>query len=74
MIFLCNNGTIRSFFVFAFGAGAILYRKTVGTLLSDLFVKAVKKIGYLISRPFVLLCRKMRKKKKADEEENEKSS
>ncbi len=33
MIFLCNNGTIRSFFVFAFGAGAILYRKTVGTRL-----------------------------------------
>lgn len=74
MIFSCNNGTIRSFFVFAFGIGAILYRKTVGTLLSDLFVKAVKKIGYLISRPFVLLCRKMRKKKKAGEEENKKSS
>lgn len=70
MIFLCNNGTIRSFFVFAFGAGAILYRKTVGTLLSDLFVKAVKKIGYLLSRPFVYLCRKMRKKT----EENENSS
>lgn len=70
MIFLCNNGTIRSFFVFAFGAGAILYRKTVGTLLSELFVKAVKKIGFLLSRPFVFLRRKMRKKTK----ENENSS
>ncbi len=74
MIFMCNNGTIRSFFVFAFGAGAILYRKTVGTLLSDLFVKAVKKIIYLFTRPFVFLCRKLRKKKKKKKEENENSS
>lgn len=58
MIFLCNNGTIRSFFVFAFGAGAILYRKTVGTLISDLFVKAVCKILHVISKPFVYICRK----------------
>lgn len=61
MIFLCNNGTIRSFFVFAFGAGALLYRKTVGTLLSDLFVKAVRKTGHWISMPFVWICQKMRK-------------
>lgn len=73
MIFLCNNGTIRSFFVFAFGAGAILYRKTMGTLLSDLFVKAVRKIVYLLTRPFVFLCRKLQKKRKKKKEENENS-
>lgn len=64
MIFLCNNGTIRSFFVFAFGAGAILYRKTVGTLLSDLFVKMVRKICYLVSRPFAIFYRKVANKLK----------
>ena len=74
MIFLCNNGTIRSFFVFAFGAGAFLYRKTMGTLLSDLFVKAVRKIVYLLTRPFVFLCRKLQKKRKKKKEENENSS
>lgn len=61
MIFLCNHGTIRSFFVFAFGAGAILFRKTVGTLLSDLIVKAVKKLLYIVSYPFVTICRKLLK-------------
>ena len=64
MIFLCNKGTIRSFFVFAFGAGAILYRKTVGTLLSDLFVKMVRKICYLVSRPFAIFYRKVANKLK----------
>lgn len=64
MICLCNNGTIRSFFVFAFGAGAILYRKTVGTLLSDLFVKMVRKICYLVSRPFAIFYRKVANKLK----------
>lgn len=64
MIFLCNNGTIRSFFVFAFGAGAVLYRKTVGTLLSDLTVKIVRKLWHLASRPFALLVKKVRTKHK----------
>lgn len=62
MIFLCNNGTIRSFFIFAFGAGAILYRKTVGTLLSDLIVKAIRKIFHLILSPFMFICKKILKK------------
>lgn len=61
MIFLCNYGTIRSFFVFAFGAGAILFRKTAGTLLSDLIVKVVKKFLYVVSYPFVTICRKLLK-------------
>lgn len=61
MIFLCNHGTIRSFFVFAFGAGAILFRKTVGTRISDLIVRAVKKFLYIISYPFVTICRKLLK-------------
>lgn len=61
MIFLCNHGTIRSFFVFAFGAGAILFRKTAGTLLSDLIVKAVKKFLYVVTYPFVTICRKLLK-------------
>lgn len=67
MIFLCNNGTIRSFFIFAFGGGAILYRKTLGTLISDLIVKAIKKICHLISYPFVCICRKILKKFKKSE-------
>lgn len=67
MIFLCNNGTIRNFFVFAFGAGAILFRKTVGTVISDLFVKAVRKVGHWISAPFVYICKKMRKISKKNE-------
>lgn len=61
MIFLCNNGTIRSFFVFAFGIGAVLFRKTVGTLISDLIVKVVRKLLHAISYPFVTLCRKWKK-------------
>lgn len=64
MIFLCNNGTIRSFFVFAFGAGAVLYRKTVGTRLSDLIVKIVRKVWYLVSRPVAILVKKVRTKRK----------
>lgn len=67
MIFLCNNGTIRSFFIFAFGAGAILYRKTMGTLLSDLIVKVIRKIFYLIVSPFSFLCKKILKKIKKSE-------
>lgn len=67
MIFLCNNGTIRSFFIFAFGAGAILYRKTMGTLLSDLIVKAIRKIFHLIVSPFSFLCKKILKKIKKSE-------
>lgn len=67
MIFLCNNGTIRSFFVFAFGAGAVLYRKTMGTLLSDLVVKGIRKICCLISRPFSFICKKILKKIKKSE-------
>lgn len=67
MVFLCNNGTLRSFFVFAFGAGAILYRKTFGTKISGFCVKAVKKITYMISRPFVCICRKILKKLKKSE-------
>lgn len=64
MIFLCNNGTIRSFFVFAFGAGALLYRKTAGTLLSDLIVKIVRKIWHLVTRPAALLAGKVRARRK----------
>lgn len=69
MIFLCNNGTIRSFFVFAFGAGALLYRKTVGTLLSDLIVKTVRKIWYLVTRPAALLAGKVRARRKHKKEQ-----
>ncbi len=68
MIFLCNNGTIRSFFVFAFGAGALLYRKTVGTRISDLIVKAVRKVWHLITRPAAMLVKKVRAKQKQKQE------
>lgn len=61
MIFLCNNGTIRSFFIFAFGAGAILFRKTFGTKISSLCVRAVQKTFQLLSRPLLFLCRKVSK-------------
>lgn len=73
MIFLCNNGTIRSFFVFAFGAGALLYRKTVGTLLSDLIVKIVRKIWYLVTRPAALLAGKVRARRKCKKDQGEKA-
>lgn len=72
MIFLCNNGTIRSFFVFAFGAGAVLYRKTVGTLLSDLIVKIVRKLWHLVSFPIAVLIKKVRAKQKQKREKREK--
>lgn len=61
MIFLCNNGTIRSFFVFAFGAGAILFHKTIGTRISDILVRGIRKGARLISRPFSLFCKKILK-------------
>lgn len=61
MIFLCNNGTIRSFFIFAFGAGAILFRKTFGTKISSLCVRAVQKTFQLLARPLLFLCRKVSK-------------
>lgn len=67
MIFLCNNGTIRSFFLFAFGAGALLYRKTFGTAVSDFCVRLIRKVIHMISRPFVCLCKKILKKPKKDE-------
>ncbi|MCM1246265.1 MAG: spore cortex biosynthesis protein YabQ [Roseburia sp.] len=67
MIFLCNNGTIRSFFLFAFGAGAILYRKTFGTLISGFVVRLIRRVIHAISRPFVCFCRKILKKFKKNE-------
>lgn len=67
MVFLCNNGTLRSFFVFAFGMGAILYRKAFGTKISGFCVRAVKKVIHLISRPFVWICGKILKKFKKSE-------
>lgn len=67
MIFLCNNGTIRSFFIFAFGAGAILFRKTFGTKISSFCVRVVQKTFWLLARPFLYfckLCKKISKKSK----------
>lgn len=61
MIFLCNNGTIRSFFIFAFAAGAILFRKTFGTKISDLCVRAVQKTFRFLTRPLLFACKKFRK-------------
>lgn len=61
MIFLCNNGTIRSFFVFAFGAGAVLFRKTFGTRISSLCVRAVQKTFRLLTRPLLFLCKQFTK-------------
>lgn len=61
MIFLCNHGTIRSFFVFAFAAGAILYYKTVGNVLSDLIVRVIRKLWHLVTWPFVRICRGIRR-------------
>lgn len=58
MIFLCNNGTIRSFFLFAFGAGAILYRKTFGTKISELCVRGIRKILGWIFRPVLYIWKK----------------
>lgn len=67
MIFLCNNGTIRSFFLFAFGAGALLYHKTLGTSVSAFCVRLIRRMIHRISRPFVWFCRKVLKKVKKSE-------
>lgn len=67
MIFLCNNGTIRSFFLLAFGTGAVLYRRTFGTVVSRLIVKGARKLIHVISRPFVWCCGKLLKKMKKSE-------
>lgn len=67
MIFLCNHGTIRGFFVFAFGAGAILYRKAFGTCISDFIVRGGQKIVRWILRPFRFICEKVPKKNKKSE-------
>ena len=61
MIFLCNNGTIRSFFIFAFGAGANLFRKTFGTKISNLCVRAIQKTFRLLTRPLLFLCKQFTK-------------
>lgn len=67
MIFLCNNGTIRGFFLFAFGAGALLYRRTFGTAISGFCVRLIRKVIHIISRPFVCFCKKILKKSKKNE-------
>lgn len=67
MIFLCNNGTIRSFFLFAFGAGALLYRRAFGTAISGFCVRLIRKVIHIISRPFVCFCKKILKKFKKNE-------
>lgn len=67
MVFLCNNGTIRSFFIFAFGSGAILYRKAFGTMLSSLIVRVIKKVYRLIKQPYVWICEKILKNLKKNE-------
>ncbi len=64
MVFLCNNGTLRTFFVFAFGAGAILYRYTFGTRISEAVQKGIRWMIYWFSRPFVWGYKKIRKKEK----------
>lgn len=67
MIFLCNNGTIRSFFVFAFAAGAMLYHETFGTKVSELLVRLFCKVFSGICRPFSFVCKKILKKMKKSE-------
>ncbi len=67
MIFLCNHGTIRSFFVFAFAAGALLYRKTFGTKISEFCLHVFRKVFHVVSRPFAFFCKKILKKMKKSE-------
>lgn len=67
MIFLCNQGTIRSFFVFAFAAGALLYHKTFGTKISEFCLRVLRKTFHVITRPFAFFCKKILKKIKKSE-------
>ncbi len=63
MVFLCNNGTLRSFFVVAFAAGALLYRETFGVRLSGFIVRVIRWVFHQFSRPFAWMRRKFRKMK-----------
>jgi hypothetical protein len=58
MIFLCNDGILRSFFTLAFVAGALVYRRIFGTRVSEGCVWVLRKVFAWISRPFVWLWRK----------------
>ncbi len=64
MVFLCNNGTLRSFFVVAFAMGGILYRFTFGTKLSELLIRVIRQLSNWLKRPFVWIGRKIEKKYK----------
>ncbi len=64
MVFLCNEGTLRSFFWLAFAGGALLYHKAFGNLLSHGIVKALRWLTNLLIGPWVWICKKITKKVK----------
>lgn len=62
MIFLCNDGMLRGFFVFAFGTGAVMYRKTFGTSLSAWILRTIRWIIRQVLRPVRWFQEKKQKK------------
>lgn len=62
MVFLCNQGTLRSFFVVAFAIGAILYRKTFGERISEWCVRVIRKAVRVLSGPVRFFRKKSQKR------------
>lgn len=67
MIFICNFGTMRIFFVVAFGLGGVAYHHIFGNAISRGVIRAIFWIRRKIMQPCVRKCKRLLKKTKKNQ-------